>query len=65
MYLKKSFVVAVQKGQRLPARKLEMSRLTVKVELCPGTLFPSYVPLKTSPVTEDLDNPEFNECFQL
>ncbi|KFM78773.1 BAI1-associated protein 3, partial [Stegodyphus mimosarum] len=56
--------INVQKGQRLPARKLEMSELIVKVELCPNTLFPNQLPLKSSPVTEDLDNPVFNELFQ-
>lgn len=56
--------INVQKGQRLPARKLEMSQLTVKIELCPSTLFPTYYPLKTFPVTEDLDNPVFNDSFK-
>ncbi|XP_054710628.1 uncharacterized protein LOC129220266 [Uloborus diversus] len=56
--------INVQKGQRLPARKLEMSELYVKVDLCPSAFFPNQVPFKTPPVTEDLDNPVFNGFFQ-
>ncbi|XP_015930526.2 uncharacterized protein [Parasteatoda tepidariorum] len=56
--------INVQKGQRLPARSFEMSELHVKLALCPSSMFPNHVPLKTAIVTEDLDNPVFNELFQ-
>ncbi|CAL1275789.1 unnamed protein product [Larinioides sclopetarius] len=56
--------INVQKGQRLPARKFEMSELYVKLTLCPSSLFPNQVPLKSTSVTEDLDNPLFNQFFQ-
>ncbi|GIY16251.1 uncharacterized protein CEXT_619841 [Caerostris extrusa] len=51
-------------GQRLPARKFEMNELCVKLQLCPSSLFPNQVPLKSTSVTEDLDNPVFNQFFQ-
>ncbi|XP_055932197.1 uncharacterized protein LOC129962486 [Argiope bruennichi] len=56
--------INVQKGQRLPARKFEMNELYVKLTLCPSSLFPNQVPLKSTSVTEDLDNPFFNQFFQ-
>ncbi|GFQ87045.1 BAI1-associated protein 3, partial [Trichonephila clavata] len=56
--------VNVQKGQRLPARKFEMNELYVKLTLCPSSLFPNQIPLKSTPVTEDSDNPVFNQFFQ-
>ncbi|GFU16691.1 BAI1-associated protein 3 [Nephila pilipes] len=58
------FYINIQKGQRLPARKFEMNELYVKLTLCPSSLFPNQIPLKSTPVTEDLDNPVFNQFFQ-
>ncbi|GBM25983.1 hypothetical protein AVEN_223117-1 [Araneus ventricosus] len=56
--------INVQKGQRLPARTFEMSELYVRLTLCPSSLFPNQVPLKSTSVTEDLDSPLFNQFFQ-
>lgn len=56
--------INVQKGQRLPARKFEMNELCVKLTLYPSSLFPNQIPLKSSLVTEDFDNPVFNQFFQ-
>ncbi|GFV38928.1 BAI1-associated protein 3 [Trichonephila clavipes] len=57
-------LTSTSKGQRLPARKFEMNELYVKLTLCPSSLFPNQIPLKSTPVTEDLDNPVFNQFFQ-
>ncbi|KAG8200746.1 hypothetical protein JTE90_022350 [Oedothorax gibbosus] len=56
--------INIQKGQRIPARKCEMNELYVKLQLFPGSMFPNQIALKSTPATEDLDNPIFNQFFQ-